>query len=406
MRLRWWILLALIAGLLLGTFIKDIPGFIVIAIGTTTIEVKLWIAVALFVLALVVSAFVIYLLRGLFGTTGRALRRVVGRDQKQGRRKTLDGMIALAEGHWKTCEDLMVSAAKSSDTQLINYLAAAQAAQEQGKEKRRDEYLRLAHRAQPDAQIAVGLTQAHLQLKQGQLEQALATLNHLKSVAPHHPHVLKLLQRLYQRLQDWDSVLQLLPRLRKYRVLNEAELLELETRATIGKLQQADLQGADRIREIYREAGKQPRQQAAVVREYAELLIRHGAWADAEAVLRESLNRQWHEELVLLYGKVRHEPQQQLETAERWLRHQANNAALLLTLGRLSLAAQLWGKAKSYLEKSLSLRPAPETYLELAAALEQLEQNQEALNVYKKGLTETQRQFLPRSAHPGLPSPD
>mgnify|MGYP000727120986 CR=1 FL=1 len=51
------------------------------------------------------------------------------------------------------------------------------------------------------------MTQAELQLADQQLEQALATLKHLRSVAPKHTYVLRLLRRLYEQLGDYLETL-------------------------------------------------------------------------------------------------------------------------------------------------------------------------------------------------------
>ena len=76
----------------------------------------------------------------------------------------------------------------------------------------------------PSADVAVSLTQAELQLADHQLEQALATLKHLRSVAPKHTYVLRLLRRLYEQLGDWEHLRELLPELRRRKVEDDADL--------------------------------------------------------------------------------------------------------------------------------------------------------------------------------------
>ena len=90
----------------------------------------------------------------------------------------------MSEGRFEQAEKILLKQVSHSDTELLNYLMAARSAQQQGAYDRRDEYLRLAHKAMPSADIAIGITQAELQLSHNQYEQALATLNHLSSIAP------------------------------------------------------------------------------------------------------------------------------------------------------------------------------------------------------------------------------
>ena len=108
------------------------------------------------------------------------------------------GLVELAEGRWKVAERHLTKHAEQSETPLINYLAAARAAQLQDEHARRDDYLHLAHESMPSADVAVGLTQAELQLAHQQYEQALATLMHVRSLSPKHNYVLKLLKKLYE----------------------------------------------------------------------------------------------------------------------------------------------------------------------------------------------------------------
>ena len=61
-------------------------------------------------------------------------------------------------------------------------------------------------------------------------------------------------------------------------------------------------------------------------------------------------------------------------------------AVLLLTLGRLCAHAGLWGKAQSYLEASLSVKPTFSAYLGLAELNERLDRPEAARDAYRRSL--------------------
>ena len=67
------------------------------------------------------------------------------------------------------------------------------------------------------------LTQAELQLDRQQYEQALATLRRLEENSKDHSYALALLGRLYFRLQDWDNLAEILPRLKKHKRVHTGE---------------------------------------------------------------------------------------------------------------------------------------------------------------------------------------
>jgi HemY protein len=117
-----------------------------------------------------------------------------------------------------------------------------------------------------------------------------------------------------------------------------------------------------------------------------------------DLLLSDAIHRRWSDALVYAYGLI---PSNNLATqltyAERWLKHHADNAVLLLTLGRLCVRNQLWGKGRSYLEASLAIEPQAETYRELGALLERLKQPEAALECYRKALT-----LVPGKSFPSL----
>ncbi|MFT7373882.1 MAG: HemY protein, partial [Oleiphilaceae bacterium] len=65
--------------------------------------------------------------------------------------------------------------------------------------------------------------------------------------------------------------------------------------------------------------------------------------------------------------------------AENWLKQKPNNSMLLLTLGRLSLRNELWGKALEYFKVSARIHPSPETYGELSRLSLKLNKSDPAL---------------------------
>ena len=76
----------------------------------------------------------------------------------------------------------------------------------------------------------------------------------------------------------------------------------------------------------------------------------------------------------------------QLKQAETWLKPYPEDAALLLTAARLSLANELWGKARSYLESSLALLPTADAYALYGQLLTGLGEDERALLAFRSGL--------------------
>ena len=271
---------------------------------------------------------------------------------------------------------------------MINYLAAAKAAQEQSKSEKRDLYLKLAHQTTPGAEVAVGLAQAELQLSHNQVEHGLATLRHLQTVAPDHVYVLKLLKQIYLQLGDWQSLQELMPAIKKHKLLSKVQYQELQQQLTLGLLslmeKQTDLAA---LQLFWKNLTKEVKKEAQITGKYAQLLMKLREQKEAEQVLRNYLKQDWDPTLMKVYGELQEaDPEQQLKFAESCLKQHQKDPALLKTLGDLAIRCQLWGKAKDYLQQSIAIKPAPSNYHALGSLLERLNDYDGARNAYRQGL--------------------
>ena len=329
------ILLIILVALLLGTGLAlglqyDL-GYIRISLGNYLIETNFWIGLALLVLLVAASVLTINLFRRLRHGTGMVAGWLARSNERRARRRTTQGLLALAEGNWPRARKLLTSSAEHADTPLINYLAAAQASFESGDHEAVDELLRKAFESTPGSDMAVGITQAQLQLAGNRLEQALATLVRLRKQAPHHPFVLKLLKNTYVRLEDWRELSRLLPEIRKRNLMESEEQGDLERLVWQNLLQRAAEEcrrhsgepsaSLEPLTKLWDELPGFLRRDEHTIREYARLLADLGDEAQAETLLRKVLRNHWGDELVNLYGRVKGlKPDEQLLVAEQWLK--------------------------------------------------------------------------------------
>jgi HemY protein len=375
------VVLALIAAAVVAQFLLQDPGYVVINFRSYVIEMSVPVLGAGIALLLVFAWLAVKIFRAP-RRLGEAASRY--RSGRAGARLTR-GMIEIAEGNFARGEKLLARTASSSDAPLLNYLQAARAAHLLGRTDRRDDWLRLAYEKTPEAASAVLLTQAELQLDQRQFEQALATLRSLQEKAPNHSHALNLLGRLYYRLEDWDQLAELLPRLRKHGRIDTALLDRWSIRVHREALDRAT--DAAALTAAWSGVPKNLRRDPALLDAWYSGLIRTGQHEKAEKDLAAELKREWQPPLVRLFGMIESkQPASQLRRAEGWLKTHPDDVELLLTAARLCLKNELWGKARSYLETVISLRPTPEAYQEFGRLLARLGEDEAAAEAYRAGL--------------------
>jgi HemY protein len=193
---------------------------------------------------------------------------------------------------------------------------------------------------------------------------------------------------VHRQTGAWQKLLELEPRLRNTRGISPAVADE-----TVGQIYMDRLKAAgtaadlSQLESAWKDIPKSLWRRADIVVAYARAAMACDDQQAAEVALRESIERTWDENTVLTYGEVEtDEPFQVLERAESWLSQHPEDAALLLTCARLAARAELYGKARSYLETSIAIRPRLEAYQLLAGLMEQLGERERALKALNDAL--------------------
>jgi len=396
------LLVAVVIGLL-GFAIYRHAGYVLIAYDSFRYESSLWAFLAV-LLVLWLAYRLLKFLIGLVTASSSAANPWSRRNRSRRVQLAIEqGQMDLAEGRWASAQKHLHRAAEAERQPLLYYLGAARAANEQGKYEECDSLLERALSRQPQAELAIALSHAQLQVDRGDTEGALSTLQAMHDLHPHSVQVLRQLQRLHQQRGDWSAVVRLLPELRKDKALPQAELAELERRAwgenlsLAARREQDGEAGLQSLERAWQQLSAAQRQEPQLVLAYAEQLRQLGADGQAEEILRTALKRQYDSHLARLYGLLRgNDPVRQLQTAEGWLKDHPADASLLLTLGRLCLQNSLWGKARDYLEGSLRVQRNPETCAELARLLAQLGDTEGSNQLFQEGLGLLDERLLAR----------
>ncbi len=384
------LLLLIILALGAVLLVKEDPGFVMVKYADLTIETTLAFAIVAVIAMVVVIHFSWKFLRSIWRLPRSVKRQTENRRFEKSRRLLNQGLIDLAEGRFELAENNLIKLVDYSETPLIHYLVAARAAQLQGKYDERDRYLKAAHEAQPRAEIAIGVTQAELQLAHRQTEQSLATLTHLRSIAPRHDYIAMLLARAYYELEDWQALVDLLPEVRKKKLIAEPRLKQMEAGAYKGMLDKAAKKAnAEALEKCWNKIPRAQQAEPELLLHYLDLINNNGLKINSAGNLAvKSLDSKWDNRLIDAYGKLKlDDVNAQLKQAEKWLNDYSHNECLLLALGRICMRAQLWGKAQGYLEASIGIKPKPESCLALAELFQQhLKENNKAARYYKQGL--------------------
>lgn len=395
-----WLSLACI---LLGSFViylfSQYPGYLLIHVASTTIEMSIWLGVII----LAASIFVCWLLIRLWKIfTGR----LKGFKSRRTEKKEHAGLLHFVEGDLLTAKKELTSASKDkrAEKSYLNSLIAARSALDLGQINDSEALLNEAEQLAPPNTLAVIIGKVRLMFVRKEYAHAQALLDNLSSKEKKRPAVLDLLRQLYIQQKNWPGLITLLPALKSSSLYKDAgfDVLEenaymsyldgvvqspstIETKESAAIVDQDSV--VDNLKKAWTDLPKHIKRNPRLVGLYCSLLHRLHQDELAEILIRKSLKDQWHSGLVELYGKLNiNDNKSQLANAESWLKQHENDAHLLFALGRLSIRNSLWGKAKDYLSKSLTLLERPEVYAEFGALLEKLGEHKKSVDIYRRGL--------------------
>lgn len=373
------IVVALALSLTLG-FPQD-PGYLLIAFGNSAFETSLF---ALLVGACVAYACLRLLLLLLVSLNPWRLviagRRLKARRRAKAKSASMQGILSLVRGNWSDSIKQVSKGLKEDDASALNALAAAYASEQQGDVEAALTWLDQGVESFPEAETTIDTLRAEILLRADRLTECVAVLQKLRSNSPADTTLLRLLKRVYCELKDWPAIEALIPALRKHKAVSESQLAALANTVLLEKLSAAA--AASDIAECQKLWKKTPasqREEPKLAIAYAEILLKLGEVEGGRRALEKALMKRWEAEAVLAYGALDFGlASKQLLTAEGWQRSRPNDYALLLTLARLSMRAQLWGKAKEYYASALRLESSAAALAEYAGLLRGLGQDAEA----------------------------
>ncbi|MGY0399186.1 MAG: heme biosynthesis HemY N-terminal domain-containing protein [Ostreibacterium sp.] len=379
------ILLAILAVLTIGgTYLNQHPGTVDITLENIgTISMSLWYFLIAFVLAIITLMMLIKVLWTLFRLP--AMTKHFGQNRRKLATNELlkKGMLAMGKGQWKKAENILIKgsrlAHKAKQDPSLFLSTAAQAAQQQGAEQRRDQYLLKARQVvEGSDKLAVALSEARLHLSSGQPTQALNCIKPQRTLHANNQHLLSIESQAYEQLDDYNQVWHLLkqrPNKGSYKT---------EQIAVAKKLFTTEKSSQDDMDRIWSELPKTAQQDESLLLSYISGLIQHKQEEKAEQLLSKNIRKTFSDPLIHAYTQLETgSSTERLKKMRQWLRYHPDNAYINYGAAKFALQSQELEAARKYAEVSLKSLPLPETFALLGKIYEILDEKTLALQAYK-----------------------
>ena len=386
MRALLWLLIlaALAAGLSLAALNND--GYVLFALPPWRVELSL----NLMLILTLLGFFLFYLLlRSLSALV--TLPASVIEFRRRRVHETADSALREAftmfmEGRYSRALRLAEVSFDAGHAPLLAALLAQHAAHRMRDEGRESIWRQKARAKDPDGSGARLMLEAGIAADKRDYAAALELLEEFTRTGGRHVAAQRLLLRVHQGLGQWREVERVVRQLKKHKAMTAEQAAPLRQRAQreiLGQLKDRGETGAE-LERFVRELPDSDRLNPSLVLHVAPVLCTTENHAEAARLIEDALEAHWDSDLAAVYGDCKcGDTLARIAHAERWLHAHPRDAKLLLALGRLCRRQQLWGKAQSYLEVSLSVQPSRWAHLELAALLDQIGQTAQANTHYR-----------------------
>jgi HemY protein len=393
MRFVLWIIGLFGLAVLLGLASTVNTGYAILYLPPYRMEVSFNFLIVLLLLLIVGTYGLLRMVAMALALPGEVRRFQRQKKLKVARHALREAGIAYFEGRYQRAER---EAAKAVDDEYapenraLALLIAARSAAAVGDIDKRDMYIAKLDALPERLRLARYMLEADLKLKAKEPLGALAAVEKARSLSPNLTAALRLELKIRLMQRQPEAVLALTEKLLKSDAL-EGEQARRYRIAAYGQ-QLAGFTHGSEVRDWFRKVPDVEQRNPELTARVIDRLIVLGDEKQAAELLTATFNKgDDSPELSRRLGQLAErlpevERIELLAHAESWLPGRPDDHQLLIALGRLALAQQLWGKAQSYLEASLSLEPTLLAHAELARLFEATEKPELAERHYRQSL--------------------
>lgn len=384
MRFAIWSVVLAVLAVGIALLARESEGYVVIVAAPYRVELSLNLLVVLVFAGYFAFHLLARLVEALVAIPARVRAYRAERARSRARHALNDALLAFFQGRFASAEKSAATAMEEDESRAVAAIIAARSAHELGRFTEREAFLDQARGPAPEVDQARLTTLADLLLSQGRHEEALAVLKDLSGRDSRNVRLLRMRHAAETALKRWDEVLATSSTLAKLGGLSESEASASRRAAHLGNLARK-AQDPAALAAYWKHIPSELRVEPAIAATAARFHLALGGSSEAQAIVESALEATWDSGLVALYADCAGASALPLiERAEKWLRAHARDPALLLSLGKLCMRQELWGKAQSYIEASLALEPTHEGHMTLAALMETLGKPQEAVRHFRR----------------------
>ncbi|MGY4676573.1 heme biosynthesis HemY N-terminal domain-containing protein [Pasteurella sp. P03HT] len=231
-----FLMLVLLAGLIAGPYLSGKQGYVLIETGHYNIEMSITMLVVFFVIAMAIIYGIELVITRFCRLSSDTYHWFSRRKRAKAQKQTIEGLMRMNEGDYSKAEKLIGKNAKHSDEPVLNFIKAAEAAQQHGDEFTANRYLIEATEIAGTDSLIVELARTRILLQQGKLPAARSSVDSLLVMTNRNKEVLKLAVEIYLKSKAYGALDNILDQVENSGLYSAEEFMALQRQVEAGLL--------------------------------------------------------------------------------------------------------------------------------------------------------------------------
>ena len=385
--MRWILILFIFAGLFSGLwfFAEENKATVLFLMAPYRIEISAFLAAAFLILLFIILYFFTRLFFVFMG-----LPSLLKKNRE--RRKNIKAQKAVSLSVRYYAQELYKQALKELENllngQKDNMLTpfAILIADKLGAKSKRDLFLNKLKTDFPHDEELNKFLLAKAKYTDQQYHETVELLSDGKRLTDQPTNCLRLLLVVNEKLERYSAAHDIAAILVKRGEIHLSDKNRLHVEAVKEKLETLD-DNIDHLKSFWSKLGKKDQENRDIVVSVLFRLTKLKEFLFSKKIIEKYLDNNWDTEILSMYPDCCYQNlKSALERCESWLVLYPNDPILLSVLGRLCISSEIWGKANSYLGKSLELEESATVFWHMAQLCEKTGKKDLASDFYKRGL--------------------
>ncbi|HDR1020899.1 TPA: heme biosynthesis protein HemY [Pasteurella multocida] len=260
-----FLMLVLLAGLIAGPYLAGKQGYVLIETSKYSIEMSITTLVIFFVVIMAVIYGIEWVVTRFCRLSNNTYTWFSRRKRAKAQKQTLEGLMLMNEGDYSKAEKLIGKNAKHAEEPVLNFIKAAEAAQQRGDDFNANRYLIQATELAGSDNLMVELARTRILLQQGKLPAARSSVDSLLVMTHRNKEVLKLAVEIYLKSKAYLALDNILDQIENSGLYSPSEFLALKTQVEEGLLdEKMNEEGVDGLLAWWEEQPRRRRNDVAV----------------------------------------------------------------------------------------------------------------------------------------------